>query len=356
MNRFTKQQRFFIAAWFECFSSTVLVQRKFRAKFGLHASAPTDKTIRNIHKKAAEDGELEDEHRSGRSRSATSDEMLDHLRTSVSREPQKSVRRRSRELQVSKTSVQRMLKRDLGLYPYRPRLLQELSDEDRAHRAAFCEEMISILDNDFSFLDQLLFSDEAHFHLSGEVNRHNIRYWASSNPHQLLTAPLHSPRTTVWAAVWAGGVIGPFFHDETVTGLRYLSMLQEDVLPVLRTIDAFNEDQLFWQQDGAPPHFFKPAREWLNVHFQDRWIGRTGPIAWPPRSPDLTPCDFWLWGDMKRLVYRGEQPSSIDELKLRIRDAFDEISVDVRQSAIAEFDRRVRLCFQRNGDHIEHVL
>lgn len=197
MNRFTKQQRFFIAAWFECFDSTVLVQRKFRAKFGQHAAAPTDKIIRNIHRKAAEDGELDDEQRSRKSRFATSDQKLDHLRTSVSHEPQKSVRRRSHELQVSKASVQRMLKRDLGLHPYRPRLLQELSDEDRAHRMSFCEEMISILDSDLTFLDQLLFNDEAHFHLSGEVNRHNTRYWASSNPHQLLTLPLHSPRTTV---------------------------------------------------------------------------------------------------------------------------------------------------------------
>ena len=294
MTRFTKQQRFFIAAWFECHRSIILVQRKFRAKFGKHVDAPTDKTILNIHRKASEDGELEDEQRPGRSRTATPNENVEDLRASVSHQPQTSVRRRSRELQVSKTSVQRMLRQDLGLYPYRFRLLQEISDEDRAHRASFCEEMIFLLDDDFSLLDSLLFSDEAHFHLSGEVNRHNIRYWASENPNEVLTAPLHSPRTTVWAAVWAGGVIGPFFHDETVTGVRYLQMLQEDVLPVLQQLDTFKEKRLFWQQDGAPPHFFRPAREWLDRHFENRWIERTSPIAWPPRSPDLTPCDFWL--------------------------------------------------------------
>ena len=188
----------FIAAWFDCFGSIILVQRKFRAKFKKRVEAPTNKTILNIYRKASENGELENQQRPGRT--VATDERLKELRASVSLEPQIFVRRRSRELQASKTSVQRMLKHDLRLFPYCPRLLQEISDEDRAHRASFCEEMIFLLDNDPFFLHQLLFSNEAHFHLSGEVNRHNIHYWASENPKQVLTAPLQSPRTTIWAA------------------------------------------------------------------------------------------------------------------------------------------------------------
>jgi hypothetical protein len=37
--------------------------------------------------------------------------------------------------------------------------------------------------------------------------------------------------------------------------------------------------------------------------YPDRWIGRGGPTAWPPRSPDLDPLDFYLWGHLKSLVY-----------------------------------------------------
>jgi hypothetical protein len=35
-----------------------------------------------------------------------------------------------------------------------------------------------------------------------------------------------------------------------------------------------------------------------------RWIGRGGSITWPPRSPDLTPLDFFLWGYAKNIVYQ----------------------------------------------------
>ncbi|EZA52866.1 hypothetical protein X777_07985 [Ooceraea biroi] len=48
---------------------------------------------------------------------------------------------------------------------------------------------------------------------------------------------------------------------------------------------------MWMQMDGAPPH-----RHFLDQNFNGRWIGRGGPIAWPPRSPDLTSSDVYLWG------------------------------------------------------------
>ena len=40
-------------------------------------------------------------------------------------------------------------------------------------------------------------------------------------------------------------------------------------------------------------------RECLNESFSSRWLGRGGPLAWPPRSPDLTPLDYYPWGHIK---------------------------------------------------------
>jgi hypothetical protein len=88
-------------------------------------------------------------------------------------------------------------------------------------------------------------------------------------------------------------LIGPFFFSEkTVTGRSYLGMLE------LYTLPQF-PPQTILQQDGAPHHFCHLDREMAG-----RWIGRGGPIAWPPTSPDLTPLDFFLWRYMKNIVYR----------------------------------------------------
>ena len=51
------------------------------------------------------------------------------------------------------------------------------------------------------------------------------------------------------------------------------------------------------------------VREYLNECFPKCWLGRGGPVAWPPRSPDLTPLDSYLWGHMKTLVYETKVQS-----------------------------------------------
>ena len=146
----------------------------------------------------------------------------------------------------------------------------------------------TILKNDATFLDQLVFTDEVNFHLNGTVNRQNCHYWAKGNSNFIISEPLHSPHTTVWA----GGFIGPFFHDQTVNGHRYLTMLETDVLPVLETIEEFQIGRLWWQQDGAPPHWNRPAREFLGDNFPERWLDRNGPVPWLASTPYLTACDY----------------------------------------------------------------
>ena len=61
---------------------------------------------------------------------------------------------------------------------------------------------------------------------------------------------------------------------------------------------------------GLPPHYTRPMRDYLNESFSNRWLGRGGPVAWPPRSPGLTPLDYYLWGHMKTLVYETKVDSS----------------------------------------------
>ena len=74
---------------------------------------------------------------------------------------------------------------------------------------------------------------------------------------------------------------------------------------------------IIFQQDGAPPYWGLLVRGFLNETFPDRWIGRDGPIPWPPCSPDITPLDFFLWGYVKDIVYRT-QIRDITDLKQRI--------------------------------------
>ena len=83
---------------------------------------------------------------------------------------------------------------------------------------------------------------------------------------------------------------------------RYLEMLENYVWPKVAVWE--NIDDLVFVQDGVPPYFAPTLRARLDQHFPGRRLGRRGPHEWPPRSPYLTPFDFYLWGYIKEEVHK----------------------------------------------------
>jgi hypothetical protein len=114
-----------------------------------------------------------------------------------------------------------------------------------------------------------------------------------------------------------------------------------------------HEVGVYFQQDGAPPYYALCVREWFDMHFEGRWIGRRGPLEWPARSPDLTSTDFVLWGVLKDLVCKNKL-RNVDELKDTIRDNFADISVELCLKTCLSVVGRVRECLARDGQHFEH--
>ena len=128
------------------------------------------------------------------------------------------------------------------------------------------------------------------------------------------------------------GIIGPYFFEEneravTVNGARYRNMIEEYFLPRLEEMNVRN---VWFQQDGATAHTARDSMNLLRQHFPDRLISLRGDLQWPARSPYLTPCDFFLWGYLKSLVY-VDQPRTIAHLKNNIRDAIANIPIDMLQ-------------------------
>jgi hypothetical protein len=96
-------------------------------------------------------------------------------------------------------------------------------------------------------------------------------------------------------------------------------MLQNFVVPRLNELN-YNPRNIVFQQDGAPAHYARIVTDWLDENIPV-WIGRGGDIRWPPRSPDLTPLDFFIWPFVKNLVYQN-QPVDREDLQDKIIDAF----------------------------------
>ncbi|EFN64048.1 hypothetical protein EAG_09261, partial [Camponotus floridanus] len=170
-----------------------------------------------------------------------------------------------------RSSIQRILKRQ-KYHPYHLILSQELSMADYDHRVTFCEWLQGVMENDF--LCKILFSDEATFMNSGHVNKHNMHYWAVENPHWMRSVPFqHRWSLNVWCGIIGDFVIGPYFFEETVTSESYCDLLQNHLPALLEDVPLHIRREMWFQQDGAPPHFAIITRQFLNKKFGNKWIG-----------------------------------------------------------------------------------
>lgn len=112
-------------------------------------------------------------------------------------------------------------------------------------------------------------------------------------------------------------------------------------------------ETMWFQHDGAPPHNSRLARHYLDTKFPNSWIGRSGPVVWPARSPDLNPLDYFLWGYLKSLIY--ETPvATLEDLEERLCCAIANITPKMLQRTQDNLIRRANACIEMQGMHFEH--
>ncbi|GFW58336.1 putative DD41D transposase [Trichonephila clavipes] len=159
------------------------------------------------------------------------------------------------------------------------------------------------------FHKRILFSDEAHFWLNGYVNKQNCRIWSEANPQVYVETPLHSEKLT----------------------------------------------ELWFQQDGATCHTARATIDLLKDTFGGRLISRFGPVNWPPRSCDLTPLDYFLWGYVKSLVY-ADQPQTLDHLEDNIRRVIADMRPQMLKKVIENWTSRLDYIRASRGSHMSEII
>ncbi|GFY03387.1 transposable element Tc3 transposase [Trichonephila clavipes] len=167
------------------------------------------------------------------------------------------------------------------------------------------------------FHKRILFSDEAHFWLKGYVNKQNCRIWREANPQVYVETPLHPEKLTVWCALWAGGIL--------------------------------------LQKHGSTCHTARATIDLLKDTFGDRLISRFGPVNWPPRSWDLTPLDYFLWGYVKSLVY-ADKPQTLDHLEDNIRRVIADIRPQMLEKVIENWTSRLDYIQASRGSPMPEII
>ncbi|GFX12987.1 transposable element Tc3 transposase [Trichonephila clavipes] len=159
------------------------------------------------------------------------------------------------------------------------------------------------------FHKRIFFSDEAHFWLNGYVNKQNCRIWSEANPQVYVETPLHPEKLI----------------------------------------------ELWFQQDGATCHTARATIHLLKDTFGDRLISRFGPVNWPPRSCDLTPLDYFLWGYVKSLVY-ADKPQTLDHLEDNIRRVIADIRPQMLEKVIENWTSRLDYIRASHGSPMPEII
>lgn len=145
------------------------------------------------------------------------------------------------------------------------------------------------------------------------------------------------------------------FYEGTLNSAVYNEVILENLQNQLDEWPLTELRKAYFQQDGAPPHNSRLTRSNLNGQFGTQWIGTHGPTKWPPRSPDLTPLDYFLWGYLKDEVYKNNY-NNVQELKMELTRILSNIHPRKIMAATCSVQKRVNLCIRENGGHFEQFI
>ncbi|GFY23940.1 uncharacterized protein TNCV_4896211 [Trichonephila clavipes] len=133
---------------------------------------------------------------------------------------------------------------------------------------------------------------------------------------------------------------------------RYRAINTNFFIPELNNHDV---QELWFQQNGATCHTARATIDLLKDTFGDRLISRFGPVNWPPRSCDLTPLDYFLWGYVKSLVY-ADKPQTLDHLGDNIGRVIADIRPQMLEKVIENWTSRLDYIRASRGSHMPEIL
>jgi len=176
---YSTEQKVKMVKWYLESKSPKYVQKQYQGHYECHyRNLPSRQYISKITQKFMESGSVKNLYsNAGAPRVVRTKENISSVENIIQDNPKTSVRKVSQAAALSRSSTQRILSDDLELYPYKIQIVQALTDSAQRARKEFAEKCLECITQNENFLQNIWFSDEAHFYLYGYVNTQNARIW-----------------------------------------------------------------------------------------------------------------------------------------------------------------------------------
>lgn len=265
------------------------------------------------------------------------------------------MRQLARDYHTSDATMRRIVKMDLGLYPYKFRKAHVLTPRMMEVRKLKAAELLKWAAN--RGFGSVVFSDEKIFTVEKVHNAQNSRQLLvkgcfSSTTSRIISHSQFPKSVMVWAGICSTGKTPLVFVDRGVKINKevYVDVIiKRNLIPW--TISHFGGRPWTFQQDWAPAHGAKYTMDSLKTLKVDTWTKD----LWPSNSPDLNPMDFSVWSMLEQRA-SATAHTSVDTLKGALVKAWEEITLEELAACVQNFEKRLRACVRARGGHFEQFL
>ncbi len=306
------------------------------------------------------DMSVKDKVRSGRPASVNTPGNRDKNRTALNQDRRKSVRQLQQDTQVNRGTIHRIIKKDFTMTKVAPKFVPRvLTQEMKQSRMTMCQQNLDLFREDPALLSKVVTGDESYFSLFDMEPKCDSMQWKTSEePRPTKALRSRSERKAMLTLFFdeSGAVLSEFKPP----GLRVTA---ENYVELLKTLkerirkkrpqlwarsdpqDAASDRTFYLHHDNASPH---TATDTL------AFIGESGirMLAHPPYSPDLAPCDFFLFPYLKRKL-RGQRFANLDEMQKAVQQMICKTPKQVFQNAILQLPIRWKKCLLASGEYFE---
>lgn len=309
------------------------------------------KLIQRTVKRFKTEGKVNPEKKRKRNCTVRTSDAIKKVRERIRRNCHQSQRKLAADLNMSKTSIFNIIKKNLKMRAYKKKKLHGLTTKQKIARYQKCKRLLQ-----WHAGSDIIFSDEKLFVLQNYHNSQNDRVYAKSSKDIsvkdiAVERYQNASAVMVWGAISKRGKLPLKFIERGVkiNAQYYLTEVLKNHL-VNNAKILYGDEYYCFQQDSAPSHKAKVVQQYLSENVPDFLTVED----WPAASPDLNPLDFTIWSYM--LSKLGDTSKlNLEKFKKRISKVWDDIPLEVVRASCEAWEKRLKAVVKAKGERIELI-
>ncbi len=294
---------------------------------------------------------IKDRHRPGRPRSVHCPDKIQEVQAAVNEDTRVTIPQLSRRLQISTGSVHKILHQDLKKTKRAAKFIPRiLTAEQKETRVRICEQNIAEFEHNPAFIRSIITGDESSFCIFQPETKDMSRQWVDHGAPRPKKAIRHTTKKSTMLIAFFD-IDGWIHHEFVPQGVRVTSEYYAQCLGCLREKIRKKRPKM-WADDS-----YRILHDNASVHTAGHTVTRMmesnmQEVAHAPYSPDLAPCDFWLFPQIKRDL-KGRVFRTVKEVQAAVVAIIDKLEPDDFFTAFDRLILRWRKCVAAKGEYFE---